>query len=140
MATPVVYIVDNDLISAFDIKIRIHQSGMPCRVRSFDDAETALERLRTEFESGDGWPDVLLISFDLPRMDGPALLDGLESNGMDFEHTDVYVFSAFGLSADQKNACGERIKGFFTKPLSMAEIREIFGRSRSTNQGSEVSA
>ncbi|MGB7396148.1 MAG: hypothetical protein WA913_17330, partial [Pricia sp.] len=46
---PLIYIIDNELISAFDIKIRIYQSELPCRIKSFEDTDSAFKMLCSNY-------------------------------------------------------------------------------------------
>ena len=141
MEVPLLYIIDNDLISAFDIKIRIHQSKFPCRVQGFEEAEKALVIFESTFSSSDERPDIILISFDLPDMDGPRFLEQLKNYGVDFEFTDVYVFSAYGISEKQQRMTELKdVRGIFTKPLSRKEIRDIFHAYQTKTNGGQISA
>ncbi|WP_373518733.1 hypothetical protein [Pricia sp.] len=74
MKEPLIYLVDNDLISKFQIEIRIRQSKRPCRIISFGDALSAMGMLDSNFGHEQGLPDIIIANFDLPGMDGLSFL------------------------------------------------------------------
>ena len=127
MNNPLLYIIDDDLISIFDIKIRLHQSPYEHRTKCFDRTDAAFEMLADDYRHIDGIPDILLVSFDLENMDGLKFLKRLNDNGLISSRTHIYVFSEYGVPDRIKKAdVGQLIKGYFTKPLSNRDIGRIF--------------
>ncbi|HEA20651.1 hypothetical protein LCGC14_2001260 [marine sediment metagenome] len=134
MDEPLLYIIDDDLISIFDIKIRLHQSSYKHRTKSFDNTSAAFNMLASDYRHIDGVPDIIMVNFDLEGMDGLAFLINLEKNGLLSDKTHVYIFSIYGVPEHMKKADGHRlIKGWFTKPISNRDIENIF--SNYFNQG-----
>ena len=141
MKEPLIYIIDNDLVSAFEIGIRLHQSKMRCNVTAFSDIKSALEMLETSFNHEEGLPDIMLVSFDMPGMDRDCFLDKFKNNPLISNNTDLYVFSSFGISnAPGKFDSISRIKRSFTKPLSKKDIQKIFQDFQNRIQKSQISA
>ena len=127
MENPLLYIVDNDLISIFDIKIRLHQSSYEHRTKCFENTNAAFEMLAVDYRHIDGIPDVIMVNFDLAEMDGLAFINRLEQNGLLSEKTHIYIFSSLGITEKMKRVAQHKlIKGWFTKPVSGKDIKTIF--------------
>lgn len=127
MDRPLIYIIDNDLISIFDIKIRLHQSSFPSITKCFQDTDSAFAMLSSDYRHIDGIPDIMLVSFDLPGMDGLKFLERLKVNGIILNRTHIYLFSSYGVPHHIKNSDWDRqIKGYFIKPLNGADMSRIF--------------
>lgn len=127
MKAPLIYLVDNDLISKFEIEIRIRQSNRPFNIISFSDALSAFDMLGSDFVNDRGVPDVIIANLDLPGMDGLSFLKAVEENGLIAERAALYIFSAFRISDERKSFTEPaHIKGFFVKPPSKKDIQKIF--------------
>lgn len=127
MKEPLIYLVDNDLISKFKIEIRIRQSNRPFNIISFLDALSAFDMLGSDFGHDRGVPDVIIANFDLPGMDGLSFLKAVEENDLVTERAALYIFSASRISDERKNYTElAQIKGFFVKPPSRIDIQKIF--------------
>lgn len=140
MKIPLIYIVDNDLISTFDIKVRLHQSKRPCKVTCFEDIESAYEMLGANYIQEDELPDIILISFDMPDMDGEAFVERLENSRLINENVDVYIFASYGIpdicrSLDERNI----VNGYFKKPLSNQDIKDVFANFQDKERGGQIS-
>ncbi len=100
---------------------------MPCKLISFGDIDLMLGKLLANFERRERLPDILLVNFDLPGMDGLSFLKALESNALINEKTALYIFSTYKIPTERKEYAGvEQIKGFFKKPPSKKNILKIF--------------
>ena len=136
MDEPLFYIVDNDLISIFDIKIRLHQSKYKLRSKSFDNTSAAFKMLASDYRHIDDVPDIILINFDLDGIDGLSFLRNLEKNGLLSDKTQVYILSIYGGPEHIKKLDEYRhVIGWITKPLSNQHIDKIF--SNYLNKGNQ---
>lgn len=127
MKEPLICLVDNDLISKFQIEIRIRQFKRPCKIISFGDTLSAFGMLDSNFGHEKGMPDIIIVNFDLPDMDGLSFLRALGDNDLVTEKTALYVFSNSRISSERKDGEGlGQVKGFFVKPPSREDIQKIF--------------
>jgi len=119
--------VDNDLISKFQIEIRIRQSKRPCKIISFGDTLSAMGMLDPNSGHGQGLPDIIIANFDLPGMDGLSFLKAVGDSDRITERTALYIFSDFRISSERKSYEGlAQIRGFFVRPPTREDIRKIF--------------
>ncbi|KKM96899.1 hypothetical protein LCGC14_1173400, partial [marine sediment metagenome] len=117
MKEPLIYLVDSDLISKFQIEIRIRQSKRPCKIISFGDTDSAMGMLSSDFGDGPGVPDIIIANFDLPGMDGLSFLRAVGDSERITERTALYIFSDFRISGERKSYEGlAQIRGFFVRP------------------------
>jgi len=124
---PLIYLVDDDLISKFQIEIMILQSERACKIVSFGDTLAAMRMLDSNFGYEQGLPDIIIANFDLPGMDGISFLKALEDNDLIAKKTALYIFSDFRISGERKSDEGlPQIKGFFVRPPTREDIRKIF--------------
>lgn len=127
MKTPLIFIVDNDLISNFEIKIRLRQSQRPCKIVCFGDTDSAFEMLVSNFGHEQALPDIMIVNFNLAGLDGLSFLKAVESNALITDRTALYVYSTFNISNERiKFEQVTQIKGYFTKPPSKKDIQKIF--------------
>jgi len=126
---PLIYIIDNDIVSRFCLEIKIKQSRIPCRVIGFDTAEQGLERLIESLDKKWDFPDILF--FDLDKYDGGVrnFIEFFESLDNRPKETDIYIFTSYICTNDSVRI-GEHpsVKGHFKKPLSGVSLNELFLR------------
>lgn len=136
MKAPLIYIVDNDLISKFEIEIRLRQAQRPCKIVSFGDTDSTFEMLRSNFGHEQGLPDIIIVNFNLSGMDGLSFLKAVESNALITDKTAMYIFSTFKISVERKKYEEvTQIKGFFRKPPTKNDIQKIFEDFKKSAKG-----
>lgn len=111
------------------ILTQILLEGEGFEVRAAEDAETALETLKTYR------PGLVLMDIQLPGMDGLELTRRLRADPA-LEGSLVVALSAYAMKTDQENARAVGCDGYITKPINTrtfgAEIRGYLERQRST--------
>lgn len=129
MEKPIVWIIDDDLVSQFATNYKIEQSFKNCQVIGHSGPLDGLAFLR-ECQNGNGrLPDILLLDLVMPGMDGWSFLRELKKMGGPAKRIEVYLLSAFDSQNDRSTAKGHpMIKGFFNKPLTRANADRIYGR------------
>ncbi len=125
--TPIVCIIDDDLVSQFATRYTIEQSNRNCKVISYDDAEEALTSFTDNLQSQKSLPNILLLDLVMPEMDGWAFLEKIEKLLGNDCHIEVYILSAFQNSKDRIRAKEHpMVRGYFDKPLSKINLDSIF--------------
>jgi CheY-like chemotaxis protein len=119
-----ILLVDDDEGFNYLNMISLQQNGVDCRV---DIALNGKEALQYLLSSSDDCPDVILLDLNMPVMDGFEFLNKFEKQGAKC-HTKsrVFVLSSSEREEDRYKTMSKTVvKGFFSKPLSPGDIREI---------------
>jgi len=125
--TPIVWIIDDDLVSQFATEYCIRQANGSATVKSFDKASESLKTFQDAIKKGEGMPQVILLDLVMPEMDGWAFLSELEKLVGWEGKVSVYIISAFAKSKDRDLAKNHPlVRGYFDKPLSNLSADKIF--------------
>lgn len=126
---PIVYIIDDNMVSEFATKMVLQQSSVPCEVYCFENGELGMLALKEALANNDKIPDVILLDLNMPYMDGWEFLDRLSDIRYPSEEVAIYILSTFTNSAARNRAREHSlVKGFFERPLSKANIEDIFAQ------------
>ena len=126
MGRPIVWIIDDDLVSRFAVTYKIEQSSMDFEVIGHPDAFNGLNSLRECLHANNRLPDIILLDLEMPDMDGWSFLRELEEMDGTLKMIGVYILSAFTGSEDRNIAKNNPlIQGFFDKPLNGANVQSI---------------
>jgi len=127
MEIPIVWIIDDDIISRFASKYKFKQSRINYDVFCHSNAFEGLTSLEECLHRSKKIPDIILLDLQMPGMDGWSFLTELEKLGVQVRDIHVYILSTFTNSKDRKLAKKHPlIKGFFNKPLTLANVERIF--------------
>lgn len=128
MRRPIVWIIDDDIISRFAATYKIEQSPEDCEVIAYGSALEGLDCLLERLNARQGLPDIILLDLGMPVMDGWSFLDEMGKMDGPVKSIQVYILSAFTESRD-RNLAKENpaIQGFFNKPLNTANVKNILG-------------
>ncbi len=127
MEIPIVWIIDNDMICRFASNYKFEQSLKNYEVIGHSSAFEGLTSLEECLHGTKKLPDIILLDLQMPGMDGWSFLKELEKMGAPVKKIHVYILSAFTNSRDFTLAKKHPlIKGFFSKPLSEANVRHMF--------------
>lgn len=122
-----IFIIDDEQVSIFIIKQKLILDGLAedKDIFAFLSAKEALAAL-AQFSDVD-LPAIILLDLNMPEMDGWMFLDALASLESGFrEQCRIYVLtSSLALSDEAKSKRNTMITGYFHKPLSEENIREI---------------
>ena len=123
---PIIYIVDDNIVSEFATKIVLDQASILCEVFSFDTAESALESLSEALDSGQEVPNIILLDLKMPGMDGWDFLAKLDNMAAQIDNLAIYTVSNFTNAADRQRANEHPfVKGYVERPLTLIEIEKI---------------
>jgi len=121
------YLIDDDKIFNLISSKMIERSGWNCEVMAFNSAELALNQLTQDLNNPELLPSLILLDIRMPDMDGIAFLqklNELQSNLID--NMKVYMLSS---SLDERDIQVAKqfsmVKGFLSKPLSIADLNQI---------------
>jgi len=123
---PIVYIVDDNFVSEFATRIILEQSLIPCKVLSFTDADLALSSFLGCVEKKKNVPDIILLDLNMPVVDGWGFLEKIGAIDYPKDGTAIFMVSTFANASVRKRSLNHPlVKGYFERPLSIANIRRI---------------
>jgi len=123
---PIIYIIDDNIVSEFAVKIVIDQASVPCEVFSFESCELGLANLVDAFERKRNIPDIILLDLKMPGMNGWEFLERLNKVSAQMENVAIYAVSNF-ITSTQQNAATKHqlVKGYIERPITLIEIEKI---------------
>ena len=131
---PLVYIIDDDLVSQFATQYRMKQAIKGCAFISFDSAKEGLRTYIDQLTDSKQLPDILLLDLVMPNMDGWDFLAEFSNIHNENIPTDIYVLSAFTNAGDREKAKEHPlVKGYFNKPLTQLDTEKILVNKRNFN-------
>lgn len=124
---PIVWIIEDDLVSQFATEYCIQQANSAATVKSFDKASESLKNFQECVKKNDGIPQVILLDLIMPEMDGWEFLSEIQKMAGWEDKVHVYIISAFAKSKDRDLAKSHPlVQGYFDKPLSKVSADKIF--------------
>jgi CheY-like chemotaxis protein len=115
-----VCLVDDDPIINFVTRKTIENNFKQIKIREFTSPSQALAHLLGNQYA----PDVLFLDINMPQMDGWQLLEQLAPQLP--SHVQVYMLSSSIDPKDRNQAAQYSIvKGFFSKPLTVAQMENL---------------
>jgi two-component system, chemotaxis family, response regulator Rcp1 len=97
------------------------------RVTTFNDGEAALAYLQRSLTGAELRPDLILLDFNLPKMDGREVLEELKGH-QDLRRIPVIVLTTSSAERDVLKAYELHANSYITKPLAAPDfIRAIQG-------------
>ena len=131
---PNIFIIDNDIIVHFTIRIKIQQTGILCKEQYFDDPYEALNMMLSAAENKIGVPDLIILDINMPKMDGWEFLDQVKILLNEKYVPPVYLLSSFETSEHIRKAKSHPlVKGYFVKPISKENLTTIISDSSCAN-------
>ncbi|PKL74749.1 MAG: hypothetical protein CVV27_18910 [Candidatus Melainabacteria bacterium HGW-Melainabacteria-1] len=118
-----VLVIDDDELIWGLIRDVLKHLGLLKRLKTFPDAEMALEFLHQQAPA----PSCMVVDLHLPGMDGFGFLAQFEREFLPhFPNTEVYVVSASIRPEDRDRALAfPFVREFFIKPLRLAQLRKM---------------
>ena len=119
------YIIDDEAISLFLTEQVLRQAGVTPPIRSFTEAEAALQslvsHLRTEV------PNVILLDLNMPMMNGWEFLEALAPHAAALAgRCHIYILTSSLALADTNRAKDfALVRGVIHKPLNEDEVQGI---------------
>ncbi|MDX1364847.1 response regulator [Arenibacter latericius] len=135
---PLVYIIDDDLVSQFATQYRMKQAIGECSLISFDSGKEGLKAIIDQLTDGKKLPDILFLDLEMPAMDGWGFLEEFSKLHNNNIPTDIYVLSSFGDTKDRdKVKVHPLVKGYFNKPLTLLDAKTIIQNINSVKLSSK---
>ncbi|MCL6524712.1 MAG: response regulator [Thermoflavifilum sp.] len=122
-----VFLIDDDPIHLQVGSLLLQKSGLIEEIKSFQEAQAALDYLQAHTSDPEQLPDVILLDLNMPEMDGWAFLDSFErirDNG--FMNVRIFIYTSSINYHDRQRAHQyASVNGYLVKPLSREDIQLI---------------
>lgn len=126
---PLIMLIDDDLVSQFDMRIKIKRHGLPSEIISYDCPIEALKWFEKWKESKGIFrlPSVLLLDWQMPQMNGFEFLEEAIARAIPLDNMDIYMASSYSNCLDEaKEEIKSKVRKRFIKPLSISNIKSIY--------------
>lgn len=116
-------VIDDDDVMTFLFGRAITSFGLNCKYTSHNTAEAALSFL----DSTETFPDVILLDYHLPKMDGFDFLLEYEKRGFHQKHHPLLFMISSYARKDLSPPLSEFtfVEGFIEKPLTPANLQTL---------------
>ena len=121
------YLIDDDKIFNLISSKMIERSGWNCDVLVLNSAEIALNQLTQDLNNPELLPSLVLLDIRMPDMDGITFLQKLNELPSNLiNNIKVFMLSSSLDERDMQVAQQfSMVKGFLSKPLSIADLNQI---------------
>ena len=99
----------------------LNESGIPCQLHVVSDGVYALDHLRSPDA---GRPDLILLDWNLPRMDGREVLREIKQDES-LRQIPVVVLTTSRAASDVSRAYDLHANCFITKPVNVLQFFEV---------------
>ncbi|MCV3272695.1 response regulator [Roseobacter sinensis] len=120
-----VLLVDDDKVTNLMHGRLIRRSGLIGQIDVATDGVAALEYLQARTDAGDGWPELILLDINMPRMDGFEFLESYAALPAECGRAEtlIIMLSTSVLRADHARAEADpHVHAFVSKPLASDDI------------------
>jgi CheY-like chemotaxis protein len=123
-----VYVVEDDLISAQITAVYLQQHAAFGHVQRYPNGQPALEALRRAVAQQTPLPDLILLDLNMPEMDGWEFLDALATQAWPQPLPVCVLTSSIQPDELTRATAYAAVKGYFSKPVSPAMLNDLVRR------------
>ncbi|HVB04567.1 MAG TPA: response regulator [Chitinophagaceae bacterium] len=122
-----IFLIDDDPIHQQIAKMMIDRQDIPPKIQSFQEAELALEYLKTNASDPGSLPDLILLDLNMPIMDGWDFLDEFEKIRNSFSKPiSIHVLTSSVNEDDVTRATKySSVSGYLVKPMNRDAIAKL---------------
>ena len=128
MNPPLLFVIDDDPVYRLVMKKMAITCGILEQVRFFEDGERAFRHFEEHYTTADQLPNLILLDLNMPYMDGWEFLDRFtDLYPLMAKPITTYIVSSSVAQGDRAKAERyETVRGFLSKPMTLARFRELF--------------
>ncbi|QCX01019.1 hypothetical protein FGM00_13195 [Aggregatimonas sangjinii] len=138
---PRIYILDDDMVSTFDIGVKLHQSKKTFDSECFESMERFKVVMESHFRFNSKVVDILMISLDIDGVDREQIMTAIKKAHEIGRNFQTYFFSRY-ISKELADFVqrSDLISDIFSKPLTRDNIDHIFDNYRKRSARRSFSA
>lgn len=118
-------IVDDDIVDQFQTKIKIEQSGVHCKVSSYDTVHELYNFLDGNTSRQADLPDIVLMDGNALRMDGDFFMESLKRRAKLGHFPRIFLLLSYYRPGNIVAGEPELVHGRFSKPISAKDVAHI---------------
>ncbi len=115
-----VLVVDDNDLDVEKVERSLRNLRIACDYVRAHDGEEALDTIKNWHEVHGGYPSLILLDINMPRMSGLELLATLKQEIPDYK-VPIFMTTTSSLPSDISEAFGHAISGYIVKPVSPSE-------------------
>ena len=126
-----IFLIDDDLIQLKVAGKMIEQVIGSRKIKTFLEAESALDFIKNHLEKPVFLPDTILLDLNMPEMNGWDFLEVFEEiKPLITKEIKVYILTSSQDDADMEKSTGyPSVFGYIVKPLTREKITKLFPAS-----------
>ena len=118
-------IVDDDIVDQFHTKIKIEQSGVPCKVSSYDNVHELFDFLEGNIAGQADMPDIVLLDGNALRMDSDIFMESVKRSATLGHYPRIYLLLSYYRPGNIVASEPGLVHGYFPKPISAQDALHI---------------
>jgi CheY-like chemotaxis protein len=133
-----IWIIDDDNLYQMIITFIIQKTELFSAITSFYDGKQGIDGLIEAAENKEPLPDIILLDINMPIMDGWEFIEEMvKMESIQNKAIRIYIVSSSIASVDKDKAKEyPQISGYFSKPISDANLALIAANDSSINKES----
>lgn len=120
-----VYVIEDDRITAKITELHLHQHGAFGRVQKYDSGRPALDALLRAEGHAAALPDLILLDLNMPDMDGWEFLDAFSAHAWHKGVCVCVLTSSIHPGDIEKAKSYPDVKGYFSKPIDTDLLDQV---------------
>lgn len=125
MTNKLTYIIDDDQLSVKLVSLLINKNEFCQEIKTFYDAQSALDEIAKNIHKNDNLPDVILLDLNMPVIDGWQFLDEFILLPLQKEIAIFIVTSSIDpVDIEMANEY-KAVKTYIMKPITASKLKSI---------------
>ncbi len=125
MKTDFVYIVEDDSIASFVIKLSLDSHLSFTENEVFHNGQLAYDKLTENINQGCRLPDLIFLDLNMPVMDGWEFLQAFSELKYENEISVIILTSSINPEDVERAKKFSVVKGFLSKPLTSDKLEDV---------------
>ena len=113
-----ILLIEDDTLDVMDAKRTLDKMNVLHIMHVVKNGEEALAHLTRAETTGEGWPDVILLDLNMPKMNGIEFLSTIRSRDQ-WKNLQVFILTTSEEMEDKEQTRKLGVSGYIVKPLKL---------------------